>query len=194
MGEPAMSWGSQFECVGIRKGHSQELKLAGLLAPSTELEEVTLSPAITKSGAGTKHRTVRAFLVRTNQLSEAGVGVGDHVLIEATRDLFADPVVLARAGNQYRLEVASRLHELFRDVEVLGVFVGIIRRQGFPHGAGVGASPRSCGRRTREDLLRGRLEMLETTCANTQHPRLRRALKIEAERVRRQLQVGAQRN
>lgn len=194
MGEAALSWGSQFERVEARRGPSKELRLAGLLAPVHDLEEVTLSPAATRQGVGARRRAVRAFLVRTDRLSDSGLRPGDHVLVEATRDWFADPLVLARTGSQYRLDAASRLHQLYREIEILGVFVGIIRKQGFATTKAPSAGRDLSGPRTRDDLLRGRLEMLEATCASTRHPRLRRALKIEADAVRRQLQTGASSN
>lgn len=194
MGEAALSWGSQFERVEARTGLSKELRLAGLLAPLQDLEEIKLSPAVTRSGAGVERRSVRAFVVRTDRLSDSGLRPGDHVLVEATRDLFADPLVLARTGTQYRLDAASRLHERFRNVEVLGSFVGIIRKQGFPIAKRPIASHEHGSPRSREDLLLGRLEMLEATCASTRHPRLRRALKNEADAVRKQLQIGTSTN
>ncbi len=193
MGEAALRWGTQFEPVKVGKGHARSLKLVGLLALADDLQEIALAPAATAE-ATRRRSTIRAFLVRTTRLEKAGLRPGDHVLVDGARDLFADPLVLARIGGEYHLEPASRLRSASREGELLGAFIGIIRKQGFGRPLERVEMPLPVAPRTRESILQGRLEMLEETCAGTRNPRLRRALKSEAESVRKQLQSGASRN
>ena len=93
-----------------------------------------------------------------------------------------------------------------READVLGALAGVIRKQGFgssrsadrgrlacesPHrGAEAFRSSLAIGVKPpgRLSILRGKLGMLESTCATTRNPRLRRALHNEADRVRRLLQ------
>lgn len=91
------------------------------------------------------------------------------------------------------------------ETDVVGALAGIIRKRGFGCSkANALASRRSDEREARPDaraagtrppgkiaILRGRLGMLEMTCAGTNNPRLRRALTKEADRVRRLLQNEA---
>ena len=186
-----MNWGDHLEHVEGGRGRTRDLKLTGTLDLAEELLEIQLSPppAVT-----TQHRagTVRAFVVRNNRLVDSGLKPGDHVLLDGARDLFADPLVLARVAGGYRLQIASRVRASHPEAEILGAFIGIIRKQGF-----AGKSLRTPLRdapRTRECILQGRLAMLEATCSETHNPRLRRALKNEAENVRRELRTAAGRN
>lgn len=192
MGEAALRWGSQLEPVKAGRGHARSLKLAGLLALADDLQEIALAPAATAEAAR-RRSSIRAFLVRTTRLEKAGLRPGDHVLVDGARDLFADPLMLARIGGEYHLELASRLRTSCREGEFLGAFIGIIRKQGFARRLD-SAVPLPAVPRTRECILQGRLEMLEETCAGTDNPRLKRALKTEAENIRKQLQSGASEN
>lgn len=192
MAEAASSWGSEFEPVTVRPEKSRLMRPRGLLSAFDDLEEITLSSA--QAVAGRARGNVRAFLVRGSGLADAGLRPGDHLLIDAARDLFVDPLVLGKSGSRYRLEIASRLRVSAEPVEILGAFIGILRRRGFASRGCVPPSfaPLSVHPPTRLGILRSQLDMLETTCATTRNPRLRRALKDEADRVRKQLQTGTE--
>jgi Peptidase S24-like len=91
------------------------------------------------------------------------------------------------------------------ETDVVGALAGIIRKRGFRSSkSNATGSRRPDGREPRPDvpsagtrppgkiaILRGRLGMLEMTCAGTDNPRLRRALNKEADRVRLLLQNEA---
>jgi hypothetical protein len=116
------------------------------------------------------------------------------------------------------LPLARRAH----DAEIVGVFAGIIRKRGFASAParkpGFASAPtlqpsfasaptRDAEATTRASapaatipltppgkltILHGKLGMLEMTCAATKNPRLRRALRNEANHVRRLLQNETQ--
>lgn len=195
MGEAAAAcWGSQFERVTNSHGRGRRLRVDGVLVAHDALEEVTLRSAHGIARAD-RSLNVRAYWVRGESLSASGLRPGDYLLIDTTRAFEEDSLVLARIAGRYTLEHASFLQARHGGCEVLGAFVGIIRRVGF--------MPRRCGGRALDDsrmtlgppnrlgILRSQLDMLETTRATTRNPRLRRALRHEAERLRKQLQIGA---
>ena len=104
-------------------------------------------------------------------------------------------------ANPDDLPLAQRASES----DVVGALAGIIRKRGFGSSPSTALANRPSGdSRPRPNLvnagtqppgklaiLRGRLGMLERTCASTHNPRLRRALHKEADRVRRLLQNEA---
>lgn len=168
--------------VRVFRVHGQRLRHEGLREGDYVL--VDPSPA-TRSGG--------LVLVETN---------GQPALLQvahgAEGTTFTDPA----DGLFARRDPAS-------DYRLLGTFLGIIRKQGFGRSrsrVGVGSSQQrmhgGAKRSPVEDpalvvspvpkpkvsILRGKLGMLESTCAATANPRLRRALRDEARRVRFQLQ------
>lgn len=195
MREAAICWGSQFERVANGRRGSRRLPVDGMLVAHDALEEVALRSA---HGVSLTQRTanIRAYWVRGESLSFAGLRPGDYLLTDSMRGLERDSLVLARIAGRYTLERASSLRARHVECEVLGAFIGIIRRVGFNSrrcaaGATVSDTGMTLRRPSRLGILRSQLDMLETTRATTSNPRLRRALRQEAERVRKQLQIGA---
>jgi hypothetical protein len=131
-------------------------------------------------------------VVRGTSLSKEGLSPGDQLLIEETHQPRLGALLLAKIGGTYVLRPRPELLAEAGDrLEVSAVLVGIIRRRGFRSpGVAAPSCERSDSAANKLKILRGQLGMLESTCANTRNPRLRDALRNEAERVRKQLQSG----
>lgn len=192
--EARSEWGPRFECLNVTVQSGRQLKLAGMLSAKGDLEEVKLLPA---GIAGTRpSRSIRAFLVRGGKLEAEGLQDGDHVLVEDLKTLRPHALTLAEVGGRYVIRPASGLAGQPPAGRILGAFIGVIRKRGF------GKSPRTTAYRrsqrtpepTQLSILRGQLGMLEVTYAETKNPRLRRALRNEADLIRRQLHNGAPEN
>lgn len=189
-------WESLFASVAVTVGRCRKFRLAGLFTASPDLEEMPLLFSLVgPTTTNDRNRSLRAFQVRGLGLTSEGLQVGDYLLIEALTDAPSEAVVLVRVESRYFLRPRSRLVLDPRlKPQILGRFVGIIRRRGFarptlPELASHG--DRASRAATNVRLLRGQLGMLEATCATTTNRRLRDALRNEAVRVRRQLQIDA---
>lgn len=192
----APCWEARFVQVETKLGASRRIPLEGVLLANEALEEVMLSPPL-GIAANEGMTSVRAFLVHNESLSGAGLQRGDYLLVDVARTADRDGLVLARVVGRYTLQRLSLLSSIAQSCDVVGTFVGIIRRRGF--------NPRQAIEPTRLadsdvhppsrlGILRSQLSMLEETRASTRNPRLRRALRNEAELVRKKLQIGAFRN
>jgi hypothetical protein len=151
------------------------------------------------SRASSQRGAIRAFRVRGHELGHEGLFDGDYVLVGASSRARNGSVVLAETAAGPVL----RRTPLQGDAKIMGFFLGVIRRRGFNDSArrppramseispidGLPGTPPS-----KTTVLRGQLGMLESTCAGTSNPRLQRALRNEAARVRRQLQNEANQN
>jgi hypothetical protein len=178
----------------VRRGRS--LKLDGVLPANHALEEIPVGRPGKDTGGPFQERRIRALMVRGSSLSGEGLSPGDQLLIEETDHPKPGALLLAKIGGTYVLRPRPELlSDAGSQVQVSGVLIGIIRRRGF---AGVATTPRprenSASGPNKIRILRGQLGMLESTCANTRNPRLRDALRNEADRVRKQLQCGASLN
>ena len=180
-----------FERVSVVVRCGRKFKLGGILPAIDALEEI---PVVRPDAVGPhQERRIHAFLVRGTSLSGEGLSPGDQLLIEETSAPRPDAPVLAKVAGTYVLRPRPDL--LFDgryQLRVLGALIGIIRRRGFGR-ARISTASREepHGSATKLKILRGQLGMLEATCANTRNPRLRNALRNEADRVRKQLQIGA---
>lgn len=207
--------GSAFETVDMRVEKGRSLRLVGTLTGEPTLQEVCLLSELDDRYADEARRSIRAFRAHGNGLQHDGVRDGDYILVDSAREATPGVVVVARIAGEAGIARVRRnddgtlgltspradtlpLAHAARGTEVIGVFAGIIRKRGFAarkishEGATAPASAttslRPLGKVT---ILRGKLGMLEMTCAATKNPRLRRALRNEANRVRRLLQNEA---
>jgi len=191
----AASWEPSFVRVTTRPGAIRRLPLEGVLVANDGLEEVRLSPA-RGTTASDRAPSVRAFLVQGEALSSAGLQRGDYLLVDVARVPEPEGLVLARVAGRPTLQCGSALREMEPPCDIVGTFVGIIRRKGFPPRCGAPPSGddaltlATARSPSRQGILRSQLSMLEATRATTRNPRLRRALRNEAEMVRKQLQIS----
>lgn len=214
MAEAARILGPSFESVDVRVERGRTLRLAGVLRARPELEEVPILRKSPSPRANGEPRTLRAFRVQGHGLHHEGLRDGDCLLVESAGEIRRGLLVLAEIGGHLALGRASTGAESATSVDpsseggsparssvdppcrVIGTFVGIIRKRGFgggePQGAANESAPTVQTRPvTTASVLRSKLRMLESTCAGTKNPRLQRALRNEAEQVRRQLQIEA---
>jgi len=192
----ASCWEPGFVQVETRLGASRRLPLEGVLVANEALEEVVLSSAggsAMREGAA----NVRAFMVQNESLSGVGLQRGDYLLVDVAPLADHDGLVLVRVAGRYTLQRSSLLWSVGQPSDIVGTFVGIIRRRGFSsarHATPTQGTVSAIRPPSRLGILRSQLSMLEATRASTRNPRLRRALRNEAERVRKQLRIGAMRN
>src|SRR5262249_55452227 len=148
---------------------------------------------------------VRAFRVHGDELAGEGFFDGDYILIGAARRSRSSALVLAEANGRSVVRRANAHRWLGPGgkgnpaARIKSGFLGVIRKRGFEN-PGSGRSETSSGPMALQGgkaapskltMLRGRLGMLESTCAGTHNPRLQKALRNEAAKVRRQLQNEA---
>jgi hypothetical protein len=139
-------------------------------------------------------RSIRAFLVRGRKLEAEGLQDGDHVLVEDSKTLRPHALTLAEVAGRYVIRPASGLTGQPPAGRILGAFIGVIRKRGFGKSSHPTASRRPQGTRPEPmqlSILRGQLGMLEATYAETKNPRLQRALRNEADLIRRQLHTSS---
>lgn len=208
--------GSAFESVDMRIEKGRTLRLVGTLTGERTLQEVCLLSELDDRYAHDSRRGIRAFKAHGNGLQHDGVRDGDYIIVDIAKDVRSGVLVVANIDGEPGIARARRnddgtlgltsaradtlpLAHPARATEIIGVLVGIIRRRGFaparkstgedrPSSTSATTTLRPPGRMT---ILRGKLGMLEMTCAATKNPRLRRALRNEANHVRRLLQNEA---
>lgn len=196
----------------------RRLRVAGVLKARSPLEEV---PFFTPPNGPREARNMRAFLVHGSTLERDGVRDGDQLIIESTHVPPVGATILAMVSGQFTLQrIAGRasdgsltlapaagdrlpLPESTRECRVLGAFIGLLRKRGFApgrakeHGASgaavTAANPVAIAKKPprKSTMLRNQLRMLERIRLDTRNPRLQRALRSEADRVRLLLQNGA---
>jgi hypothetical protein len=212
MSEAAATMGASFERVGIKAGRSRLLNLTGVLRAPSDLEEVSVLSELTASTRQAGTRAVRAFRVHGQRLHTEGLRDDDCLLVEPG-PLQPGFLVLAEfEGRKVLRRVPERNAAIDPRCNVIGAVVGIIRKRGFRRAAATPiatATPKSackvasdlepspsadCRPVPKLTVLRSQLGMLESTRAATQNPRLQRALRSEADRVRKQLQNEASSN
>jgi hypothetical protein len=208
MSEAALALGPLFETVPVAVEKGCSMKPAAVLDATTPLREIPVFPGPVVSRRARCSNAVRAFRVQGDDLVREGLFDGDYVLIGAVHASRPGALVLAESDGRHVLRrtktIGARGHGnsiLPPPARIIGTFLGVIRRRGFgdvqpPTGTGSPARLTPVhdignGAPTKVTMLRGRLGMLESTCAETRNPRLQRALRNEAERVRRQLQNEA---
>jgi hypothetical protein len=204
MSQAALAFGTTFETVPLAVEKGRTMTPAVLLESATALREVPVFPGPASFGGRGLANRVRAFRVQGDELGSEGFFDGDYILVGCDQRARSAALVLAEVDGRHVLRRARPLgrNALDRAIpsgRILGTFLGVIRKRGFGEVrmskgvparllpiANVGAAAPS-----KVTMLRGRLGMLESTCAETHNPRLQRALRNEAERVRRQLQNEA---
>ena len=193
-----------FRPASLNLSRTRALRLAGVLEAPNGLEEIAV---IGDSAVSPDSIAVRAFRVHGG-VERLGLQMGDCLLVQPKRqpepgDLVVidlDGVVFARRianGLGTRLHFEPPLPKRSTEPKVIGSFAGILRKR--LAGKRVGPTQRPLFRQAMVGsrsaslirLLRGKLGMVESTCAATANPRLRRALRNEAENLRRQLQNEA---
>lgn len=183
MVQTASSWGRSLQQITRRLGVSRAMRPVGVLDLSTGIEETTPANPIEAA-------RLRAFRVCGRGYAARGLHDGDRLLVDATLEPKADVLVMASMYGRYVLERRSMLARTPIEAEIVGALVGIIRKRGFiPRGPSEPAPAATVDTKSR--MLAGRLRMLEATRASTRNPRLERALRDEAARVRKQIQIGA---
>jgi Peptidase S24-like len=212
-GHSAHGLGRMFRDIKARFEGGRSLRVRGVLSPAGPLRRCQLfelsSPAPGRPG-------VVRLRVRGNALSGDGVRDGDSLVLDTRGDLRDGQTILAEVGGTTMLRRfrAGRLES--RETEALpfltvseprihGAVIGILRKQGFgarrpgarggdSHGGSIGCASAPAVTRLDDHRAR-RLQALEqslravaTTYATTEHPRLRRALRDEAAKLRREIQ------
>lgn len=194
-----------FEQVPLNLTRTKPVRLAGLLEVEDELEEIQVLGEVNPS-TKMKHPRVRAFRVRRD-LQSVGLQKGDCLLVQPKRVAPNDLAVISTDGAFSVRRVAAVANERMRRAEtsdseatpprVIGGFVGILRKRLAPcthRPASSGfdlvppSDPHVSGKMR---WLRSKLGMVESTCAETTNPKLKRALQHEARSLRRQLQIEA---
>ncbi len=198
MSEALRTLGPSFERVAIKVESGRPLRLAGILRAHIGLEEVPVFPEPIASRRERRGRTVRAFRVHGDAFHSDGLRDGDCLLIEAPVTPRSGSLVLVEKCGRRFLRRTSGETSSVHGSRIIGAFVGIICKRGFWQedvssgpSRGTPARSDSCRPVPRLGVLRSKLCMLESTWAVTKNPRLQRALRNEAERVRRQLQNEA---
>jgi hypothetical protein len=203
MSQAALAFGPTLETVPVAVEKGRPMRTAVVLDSTTTLREIPVFPGPVTS-CGRPASGVRAFRVEGDELAREGFFDGDYVLVGPVQQrMRSGTLVLAEADGRPVLRPANAhgatgSEDRIPAARILGRFLGVIRRRGFADPRSVLAASASarltplndCGSRapSKVMMLRGRLGMLESTCAETRNPRLQRALRNEAERVRRQLQ------
>lgn len=193
-----------FEQVPLKISCPKQVPVAGVLEAQDDLEEMPVLGESHPLREGCER--VRAFRVRRD-IPSVGLQAGDCLLVQPKRvapdELAVVSIdgglsvrrVVARFGERLAFEPACPLGVTPR---VIGGFAGILRRRSGSHTSAFGQRETSRGAERqlsdRVRALKGSLGMVESTCAETANPRLKRALRHEAEKIRRQLQSEAARN
>jgi hypothetical protein len=194
-----------FEQVPLELTKSKPVRVTGVLRVANDLEEVQVLGAVGNSIQ--RNPRVRAFRVRRD-LRSFGLQKGDCLLVQPKKLAPNELAVVSADGVFSVRRVVDRRGErvVFDSVEtssrsatprVIGGFAGILRKRL--------ANPDHHAASSQRDLplsrgatvsgkvrwLRGKLGMVESTYAETSNPRLQRALRHEAEILRKQLQNEA---
>jgi hypothetical protein len=200
MSQAAFALGPLFETVDVTLEKGCSIAASAVLEPDTALEEVPVFSGPARPGSTGSSGGVRAFRVQGDELAHEGLFEGDYILVGPARRPRCGALVLAEANGRAVLRRADS-HRAQRSQtamiptsRIMGVFLGVIRKRGF----GMPPANKPATRLTslsaapsKATMLRGQLGMLESTYAETRNPRLQRALRNEAARVRRQLQNEA---
>jgi hypothetical protein len=205
MPRAALALGPLFETVAVAVEKGLSMKPAALLDSATALREVPVFPGPAVSPRKCCASRLRAFRVHGDELTGEGLFDGDYVLVAAASPSRPGALVLAEANGRHVLRRA-KAHGSRKDGgcippgRIIGTFLGVIRRRGFGDSRATARTTSARllpvhggenGAPSKVTMLRGRLGMVESTCAETRNPRLRRALRNEAEQIRRQLQNEA---
>jgi Peptidase S24-like len=213
-GRSARGLSRAFCDIKARVEAGRSLRIRGVLGPAGPLRRCQLfevsSPAPGRPG-------VVRVRVRGNALSSDGIRDGDSLVLDTRGDLHDGQTILAEVGGTTMLRRFRAGRVEARETEALpfltvseprihGAVVGILRKQGFgargpgarggdAHGGGIRCAPapavvRLDGRRARRlRALEQSLRAVATTYATTEHPRLRRALRDEAAKLRRAIDL-----
>ncbi len=190
-------------------GRTKTVRLAGVLEALEGLQEITVIGDSRGLASAASAASVRAFRVRSGS-ERLGLQPGDCLLAHAKPQPEVGDLVVVdfggvvtahrvthRHGTRLQFDPSLPKHSVGAELHVVGAFAGILRkrlvaqRAALPtltRGDRMPVPSRSAGT---VRLLRGRLGMVESTCAATTNPRLRRALRNEAENLRRLLQNEA---
>ena len=216
MSAAAHDLGMLFDSVDMRIECGRTLTATDGLTPQGTLREVPLLSSVPNCrvrtgirafrahGDGLRHDGVRdgdlVIVDAAKPMSRGTVvvaSVAGRLAIAQVHRCTAGTVELTPANPD-----SLPLSQCASETDVVGALAGVIRKRGFastrstavadPGSDGGQQGPHGLAVRTRPPgklaILRGRLGMLEMTCASTRNPRLRRALHKEADRVRRLLQ------
>ena len=199
-----------FEQVPMNLTKTRTVRVTGLLQVCDDLEEIQVlgqSPGSTRKN----DPRVRAFRVRRD-LRQVGLQKGDCLLVQPKRlapnELAVVSVggaltvrrVVARQGERLVFDPPTDTPHPPATLRVIGGFAGILRKRLAPCHHTPSSSRLDCLAPTEPEIsrkvqwLRGKLGMVESTCAETPNPRLRRALRHEARILRQQLQNEAEKN
>ena len=202
MSQAALAFGPTFETVPLAVEKGRTMTPAVLLESATALREVPVFPGPAGFRGHRAPNRVRAFRVQGNELDREGFFDGDYLLVGCDSRPRSNAFVLAEADGRHVLRRAKSHGRRGTDRaaipsgRILGTFLGVIRKRGF---GDTRSTPQVAPARlipvdragneapSKLTMLRGRLGMLESTCAETHNPRLQRALRNEADLVRRQL-------
>lgn len=197
-----------FEQVPLNLARTKSARVVGVLEARGDLEEMPVLGESHPLREGQER--VRAFRV-LHELPTVGLRTGDCLLVQPKRiapnelavvsvgGMLSVRRVVARFGERLTFEPALPSCSQRVTPRVIGGFAGILRRRLGSHAA-VAESKREPLDQEESQAsgkvraLRGSLGMVESTCAETANPRLKRALRHEAERLRRQLQNEAAAN
>lgn len=214
MAEPALSTVFAFDTVPLNLERTRVLAMVGVLEIPADLEEIPMLSDTLASVVGEVVSPIRAFRVSGRGLQCNGLQHGDCLLVQfegalRPRDLIVvehEGVLSARRvvtleGSIPSCDPPLPVRPGGPEPRVVGSFVGILRKR-----LTMGRDGRAPSRNTRKSFgegslalrpagrvrfLCGQLGMVESTCAGTRNPRLRRALRNEAAMLRRQLQNEA---
>lgn len=198
-----------FEQVPLDLKSTKIVRVTGVLEVWDDLEEIQVLGQFPGSTRKRDSR-VRAFRVRRD-LRPVGLQKGDCLLVQSKRLAPKELAVVSLSGAlSVRRVVARQGERLVFDppagnchspstLRVIGSFAGILRKRLAPcHHTPTSSRLEPAGATEPEisgkvRWLRGKLGMVESTCAETANPRLRRALRHEANILRQQLQNEADR-
>jgi hypothetical protein len=196
MSAAACTFESAFVPVALRLEAGRSLRLQGRLGAEPELQEVPVLSHLDGSEGSSRAREVRAFQVHGNGLLSHGLKDGDYLLTRTSKKP-RPGLAVVEIGGRPVLQLLSGDSR----TPIIGGFLGIIRKRTLgPRRTEIVATERrypdgfqllTDTPPTRLAMLRSRLGMLESTCASTRNPRLRRALRSEAATIRQQLQNEA---
>jgi hypothetical protein len=196
------------EMAGLDVRTTRLVRLVGVLRAGTNLEEIPVQSDVIAPSAPATTNPVRAFRVSARGLEREGLQKGDCLLVQLKVDLRPKDLVVVETKGSFSAHriVGEQTGFVFDPPlstgvrsRIVGAFVGILRRRLGPRRDNAIARS-DCRASTsimekptsftigRIRLLRSKLGMLESTYTATRNPRLQRALRNEAERIRIQLQ------
>lgn len=199
-----------FEQVPLNLTRRRMVRVTGLLEVWDDLEEIQVVGEANES-IRRRHPRVRAFRVRRD-LGRVGLQKGDCLLVQPKRlapnelavvsvdGAFSVRRVVARQGEDVVFDPSADNRRHAATPRVIGGFAGILRKRLAPCHHTPTSTRLELSRPSEPEVsgkvrwLRGKLGMVESTCADTTNPRLKRALRHEANSLRRQLQNEADYN